>query len=154
MRNKLKTTLFTSIALLSMSGPIASTTVFADSNSADSNTQGLVSKSKNSSNSNKSTTNSSSTDKDSTDKDKESTSANKDNKNDSANTSANTSTNTNTSANTKTSSSTTATPKATTRTKLPKTGFNDKTIFSAIVSLGILMLTSMGLTTVLKKKEN
>lgn len=152
MRNKLKTTLFTSIALLSMSGPIASTTVFADSNSADSNTQGLVSKSKNSSNSNKSTTNSSSTDKDSTDKDKESTSANKDNKNDSANTSANTSTNT--SANTKTSSSTTATPKATTRTKLPKTGFNDKTIFSAIVSLGILMLTSMGLTTVLKKKEN
>lgn len=152
MRNKLKTTLFTSIALLSMSGPIASTTVFADSNSADSNTQGLVSKSKNSSNSNKSTTNSSSTDKDSTDKDKESTSANKDNKNDSANTSANTSTNT--SANTKTSSSTTATPKATTRTKLPKTGFNDKTIFSVIVSLGILMLTSMGLTTVLKKKEN
>lgn len=152
MRNKLKTTLFTSIALLSMSGPIASTTVFADSNSADSNTQGLVSKSKNSSNSNKSTTNSSSTDKDSTDKDKESTSANKDNKNDSANTSANTSTNT--SANTKTSSSTTATPKATTRTKLPKTGFNDKIIFSAIVSLGILMLTSMGLTTVLKKKEN
>lgn len=154
MKSKIKSMLFTSATILAMLAPVATNPVLADSNGADSNTQGLVSKSKR--NKNKSTSSSTDTSKsDSSKTDSTSSSSDSDkDKSSSANTSANTSSGSDESDSSSTSTTNTTSKSATaTKTNLPKTGYDQKTIFTTIVSLGIAMLTAFGLSKVLKDKK-
>lgn len=154
MKSKIKSMLFTSATILAMLAPVATNPVLADSNGADSNTQGLVSKSKR--NKNKSTSSSTDTSKsDSSKTDSTSSSSDSDkDKSSSANTSANTSSGSDESNSSSTSTNTTSKSATATKTNLPKTGYDQKTIFGTIVSLGIAMLTAFGLSKVLKDKKN
>lgn len=154
MKSKIKSMLFTSATILAMLAPVATNPVLADSNGADSNTQGLVSKSKR--NKNKSTSSSTDTSKsDSSKTDNTSSSSDSDkDKNSSANTSANTSNGSSKSDSSSTTANTPSKSTTATKTNLPKTGYDQKTVFATIISLGIAMLTAFGLSKVLKDKKN
>lgn len=156
MKSKIKTMLCSSAVILAMSVPTVTNTALADSSGADDNTQGLVTKPKK----NKSTTSnsSSSSNKDSqSTKDSSSTSSSsdsssesdKDKDNDSANTSANTSSDT-----TSSSSSTTSSKDTATKTKLPKTGYNQNRIVAIMSSLVVAMLACFGYSKYVKVKEH
>lgn len=154
MKSKIKTILCSSAVILAMSVPTVTNTALADSSGADDNTQGLVTKPKK----NKSTTSnsSSSSNKDSqSTKDSSSTSSSSDSSsesdkdNDSANTSANTSSGT-----TSSSSSTTSSKDTATKTKLPKTGYNQNRMVAIMSSLVVAMLACFGYSKYVKVKEH
>lgn len=154
MKSKIKTILCSSAVILAMSVPTVTNTALADSSGADDNTQGLVTKPKK----NKSTTSnsSSSSNKDSqSTKDSSSTSSSSDSSsesdkdNDSANTSANTSSGT-----TSSSSSTTNSKDTATKTKLPKTGYNQNRMVAIMSSLVVAMLACFGYSKYVKVKEH
>lgn len=156
MKSKIKTTLCSSAVILALLVPTVTNTALADSSGADDNTQGLVTKPKK----NKSTTSnsSSSSNKDSqSTKDSSSNSSSsdsssesdKDKDNDSANTSANTSSGT-----TSSSSSTTSSKDTATKTKLPKTGYNQNRMIAVMSGLVVAMLACFGYSKYVKVNEH
>lgn len=157
MKSKIKTTLFSSAVILALLTPTVTNTALADSSGADDNTQGLVTKPKKNkgttSNSSSSNNKDSQSTKDSSSNSSSSDSSSesdKDKDNDSANTSANTSSGT-----TSSSSSTTNSNKDTaTKTKLPKTGYNQNGIVGFMSSLVVAMLACFGYSKYAKAKEH